>query len=142
MRIAVGSDHAGLDLKLAIVEHLKQAGHTIQDAGTHERASCDYPDFAKAVAARVVEGSAERGILVCGTGQGMAMTVNKLPQIRAAVVSDTFSAKMVAAHNDARVLCLGQRVIGAGLALEIVDAWLSTSFEGGRHAARVAKIES
>lgn len=141
MRIAIGSDHAGLDLKLAIADHLKAKGHEPVDVGTHERASCDYPDFARLVAASVTEGSSERGILVCGTGQGMAMTVNKLPGVRAAVVSDTFSAKMAAAHNDARVLCLGQRVVGLGLAIEIVDAWLVTPFEGGRHAARVAKIE-
>src|SRR6188472_1242246 len=102
MRIAIGSDHAGLDLKLALIEQLTQAGHELHDVGTHERVSCDYPDFARAVAERVLSGAEERGILVCGTGQGMAMTVNKLPGIRAAVMSDTFSARMVAAHNDAR----------------------------------------
>lgn len=142
MRIAIGSDHAGLDLKLALVEHLAKAGHELEDVGTHERTSTDYPDHAKAVAQRVLSGQAERGLLVCGTGQGMAMTVNKVPGLRAAVVSDTFSAKMAAAHNDARVLCLGQRVVGPGLATEIVDAWLATAFEGGRHAGRVAKIET
>jgi ribose 5-phosphate isomerase B len=141
MRIALGSDHAGLDLKNALMEHLSKAGHEVADQGTHERTSCDYPDFAKAVAREVLDGSAERGLLVCGTGQGMAMTVNKIPGIRAAVVSDTFSAKMTAAHNDARVLCLGQRVVGVGLAIEILEAWLATPFEGGRHAARVAKLE-
>jgi ribose 5-phosphate isomerase B len=141
LRIALGSDHAGLDLKAALVEHLSKAGHTLEDLGTHERVSCDYPDFARAVASRVLDGGAERGLLVCGTGQGMAMTVNKMRGIRAAVVSDTFSAKMAAAHNDARVLCMGQRVVGVGLAIEIVEAWLATPFEGGRHGARVAKLE-
>jgi ribose 5-phosphate isomerase B len=141
LRIALGSDHAGLDLKNALMEHLSKAGHELLDQGTHERVSCDYPDFAKAVAHRVLEGAAERGLLVCGTGQGMAMTVNKIPGIRAAVVSDTFSARMAAAHNDARVLCMGQRVVGVGLAIEILEAWLATPFEGGRHAARVAKLE-
>ncbi|MEQ1503141.1 MAG: ribose 5-phosphate isomerase B [Myxococcota bacterium] len=140
MRIAVGSDHAGLELKAAIADHLRAAGHAIDDLGTHDRASCDYPDFAKAVAGRVAAGEADRGVLVCGTGQGMAMAANRVPGVRAAVVSDTFSARAVMAHNDARVLCLGQRVTGGGLALDIVDAWLGTAFEGGRHAARVHKI--
>ncbi|MEQ1566857.1 MAG: ribose 5-phosphate isomerase B [Myxococcota bacterium] len=140
MRIVVGSDHAGLELKAAVTEHLRARGHEVEDLGTHERASCDYPDYAQKVARAVVEGEAERGVLVCGTGQGMAIAANKVAGCRAACVGDTFSARMVAAHNDARVLCLGQRVTGGGLALDIVDAWLGTAFEGGRHAARVHKI--
>ena len=141
MRLVLGSDHAGLDLKKVLVDAVRAAGHQVEDLGTHTPASCDYPDVANAVADAVLDGRADRGILICGTGQGMAMTANKRPGLRAAVVSDTFSARMASAHNDARVLCLGQRVVGVGLALEIVAVWLATSFEGGRHAARVAKIE-
>jgi ribose 5-phosphate isomerase B len=141
VRIAVGSDHAGLSLKKLVVAHLVSEGHDVYDAGTHTEASCDYPDFAHDVARRVVDGEAERGVLVCGTGQGMAMTVNKVPGVRAAVVADTFSARMASLHNDARVLCLGERVVGPGLALACVDAWLGAAFEGGRHQRRVDKIE-
>ena len=141
MKVALGSDHAGLSLKLDVVEHLQKAGHLVADHGTNTSGSCDYPDFAKAVAHAVRDGEADLGILVCGTGQGMAMTANRVDGIRAAVVADTFSARGTRAHNDANVLCMGQRVIGAGLALEIVDAFLSTPFEGGRHARRVGKIE-
>lgn len=142
MRIATASDHAGLELRRAIVERLRTLGHEVEDLGTHEPTSTDYPDWAKAVAERVHDGRAERGILVCGTGQGMAITANKVPGVRAAVVSDTFSAKMAIAHNDARVLCVGARVVGLGLAFELVDVWLATTFEGGRHALRLAKVES
>lgn len=141
MRVAMGSDHAGLELKRVLADHLRVAGHDVLDLGTDDERSCDYPDFAKAVCDVVRSGTAERGVLVCGTGQGMAMTANKVPGIRAAVVSDTFSARMAMMHNDARVLCLGQRVVGAGLAVEILNAWLSATFEGGRHANRVAKME-
>lgn len=141
MNIVVASDHAGLDLKGAIAAHLRAAGHQVEDLGAHTRDSTDYPDYAHQVALAVVSGAAARGILVCGTGQGMAIAANKVPGCRAAVVSDPFSARMTAAHNDARVLCLGQRVVGEGVALECVDAWLATPFEGGRHERRVAKME-
>lgn len=141
MRIHVGSDHGGLNLKAAIVAHLSALGHEVTDVGTHSAESTDYPDHARAVGSAVLSGAAERGIAVCGTGQGVAMTINAMPGVRAAVVSDVFSARMAMAHNDARVLCLGQRVVGEGLALALVDAWLETLFEGGRHARRVAKIE-
>jgi ribose 5-phosphate isomerase B len=142
MKVVVGCDHAGLELKAAIAAHLRAKGHEVEDVGTHTRDSTDYPDWARRVAETVAGKGAERGVLVCGTGQGMAMTANRVPGVRAAVVSDTFSAKMVAAHNDANVLCLGQRVVGEGLALELVDAWMSTAFEGGRHERRVKKIEA
>ena len=141
MKIALGSDHAGLELKLLLADHLRHAGHEVDDLGTHGRESVDYPDFARVVATRVASGEVERGLLVCGTGQGMAMTANKVPGVRAAVVSDVFSAKMAMEHNDARVLCLGQRVVGSGLATELLDAWLGSTFAGGRHGQRVAKIE-
>jgi ribose 5-phosphate isomerase B len=141
VKLVVGSDHAGLELKAVVVRHLQARGHEVTDLGTHSAASCDYPDFAHAVATAVRDGVAERGVLVCGTGQGMAIAANKVAGVRAACVGDTFSARMVALHNDARVLCLGQRVVGAGLAQDLVDAWLGATFEGGRHAGRVAKME-
>lgn len=142
MKIAVGSDHAGLALKAAVTRHLREQGHEVEDLGTHGDDSVDYPDFARAVAERVAGGQADRGVLICGTGQGMAITANKVPGVRAAVVSDPFSARMAMAHNDARVLCLGQRVVGEGLALDLLDAWLAARFEGGRHGRRVGKIEA
>ena len=140
MRIVVGSDHAGLVLKDHLVAWLRARGHEVEDVGTNAASSVDYSDFGVAVARAVSDGRAERGLLVCGTGQGMAMTANRVPGIRAAVVSETFSARATRAHNDANVICIGQRVVGSGLAEEIVDAFLSTSFEGGRHAGRIAKV--
>ncbi len=141
MRVALGADHAGIELKSALAAHLKAAGHEVADLGTHGPESVDYPDFARAVATSVARGDADRGLLVCGTGQGMAMSANKVPGVRAAVVADTFSARMTMMHNDARVLCLGARVVGQGLAKDIVDEWMGATFEGGRHASRVAKME-
>jgi ribose 5-phosphate isomerase B len=140
MRIVLGSDHAGFSLKDHLAARLRAQGHDVADLGTQGPGSVDYPDFAAAVAAQVVGGGADLGVLVCGTGQGMAMAANKVAGIRAAVVGDTFSARATRAHNDANVLCLGQRVVGFGLAEDIVDAFLATPFEGGRHAGRVAKI--
>jgi ribose 5-phosphate isomerase B len=141
MKVAVGSDHAGLSLKNLIAAHLLSRGHDVVDVGTHEAMSCNYPDFAKQVAYLVRDGETDRGVLVCGTGQGMAMTANKVPGVRAAVVSDPFSARMTMAHNDARVLCLGERVVGQGVAIACLDAWLETQFEGGRHQTRVEMME-
>lgn len=142
MKIAVGADHGGVQLKDALAARLLAAGHEVTDCGTHGGASVDYPDFAQQVARAITSGAAERGILVCGTGQGMAMAANKVPGIRAGVVSDVFSARMIAEHNNAQILCLGARVVGPGLAETLVDAYLSASFEGGRHSRRVGKIES
>jgi ribose 5-phosphate isomerase B len=142
MRIALGADHGGVDLKDSLAQHLRDAGHSVADLGTHGGESVDYPDFGRAVAEAIAGGTADRGILVCGTGQGMAMTANKVRGVRAGVVSDTFSARMIVEHNNAQVLSLGARVVGPGLAETIVDAFLSASFEGGRHARRVGKIES
>jgi ribose 5-phosphate isomerase B len=141
MRIAIGCDHAGLRLKSALAAHLRDVGHDIVDLGTQSEVSTDYPDYARAVAQAVGKGDADRGVLVCGTGHGMAIAANKVPGVRAACVSDTFSARAVAEHNDARVLCFGQRVIGEGLAIDCVDVWLRTGFAGGRHERRVARIE-
>lgn len=141
MRVVIASDHAGLSLKQRLVEHLANRPElSLEDLGTHSTASVDYPDFARAVAHAVAEGRADRGILVCGTGQGMAMAANRVPGIRAAVVSEGFTARATREHNDANVLCLGERVIGPGLAAEILDIFLATPFAGGRHANRIAKI--
>lgn len=140
MKIVIGADHGGFELKNEIVKWLKEHGHEVDDLGTHSEQSVDYPDFARKVAGHLGNGGGDLGILVCGTGQGMAMTANKIRGIRAAVASDTFSARMARAHNDANVLCLGQRVVGAGLARELVEAFITEPFEGGRHERRVGKI--
>jgi ribose 5-phosphate isomerase B len=141
MRIALGADHGGVELKDILAERLRHAGHSVSDLGTKGDASVDYPDFGRAVAEAVASGAAERGILVCGTGQGMAMTANKVPGVRAGVVSDSFSARMIVEHNNAQIMSLGARVVGQSLAETLVDAFLAASFEGGRHARRVGKIE-
>lgn len=138
--IAVGSDHAGFQLKTEIIKHLQEAGYPFKDFGTCNTASVDYPDFGQAVAEAVKDGICELGILVCGTGIGISMAANKVPGIRAVVCSDTFSARMSREHNDANILAMGERVVGTGLALEIVDVWLKTQFLGERHQKRVDKI--
>ena len=140
MKIALGSDHAGRDLKVHLADHLGRGGHEIRDLGADSDASVDYPDFARSVAEAVASGEAEKGILVCGTGIGMAISANKVPGIRAAVATDEFMARMAREHNDANVLCLGARVVGVGLAESIVERFLSSQFEGGRHERRLAKI--
>lgn len=139
--IAIGCDHAGLALKNALRTALELRGEVLYDVGTYAEASCDYPDFAHMVASGVASGRYRLGLLVCGTGIGMCCAANRHPGVRAAVCAESFSAKMARAHNDANVLCLGSRVIGPGLALEVLEAFLSTAFEGGRHARRVDKIE-
>ena len=140
MKISLGCDHGGYSLKAEIVSLLKERGDSVIDRGTSGPGSVDYPDFALPVARDVTEGRAEFGILICGTGIGMAMTANKVRGIRAANVSDVYSARMSRLHNNANVLALGARVIGPGLAREIVEVFLSTPFEGGRHERRVGKI--
>ena len=140
MKIALGADHAGYPLKDHLSRWLRDAGHEMQDLGTHSSESVDYPDFAAAVARAVASGEAERGILVCGTGIGVAIAANKLDGIRAANCNDLFTARMARAHNDANVLTLGARVIGVGLAEHIVRAFLETEWEGERHRRRVEKI--
>lgn len=142
MPIAIGSDHAGFQLKEAVKAHLSGRGLEVVDLGTHAAERCDYPDHAASVAASVARGESTLGVLVCGTGVGMAMAANKFAGVRAAVVSDTFSARATRQHNDCNVLCIGERVVGVGLAFDIVDAWLDASFEGGRHAGRVAKLDA
>ena len=138
--IALGSDHGGFALKEEIKKHLTERGVPFTDYGTDSEASCDYPVYAALVTKAVASGEAEKGILCCGTGIGMSMAANKVKGIRAACCSDHFSAKYTRLHNDANILCMGGRVIGAGVAVELVDLFLHTEFEGGRHSARIAQI--
>ena len=136
-RIIIGCDHAALRLKEILKNTLQEKGFQVDDVGTHSEASMDYPDTGKAVAEKVSSGVFERGILLCGTGLGMSMVANKYPDVRAALCNDLFSAAMSRRHNDANILVMGGRVIGDILALEILDTWLETSFEGGRHQKRL-----
>ena len=140
MKIAIGSDHGGFQLKETIKAWLLENGHEVDDKGTYDEQSCDYPDYGKAVALAVTGGAADRGILTCGTGVGISISANKVKGIRAAVCGDTFTARMTRLHNDANVLSIGQRVTGPGLALDIVEIWLNTEFEGGRHQGRIDKM--
>lgn len=142
MKIAIGSDHGGFQLKKTICRFLEEEGIAYQDFGTYSPESCDYPDIAFAVAEAVARGEFDQGILICGTGIGMAIAANKVPGIRAALCHDTYSARMSREHNDANVLTLGERVVGPGLAVEIVKTWLSSSFAGERHSRRVEKIKA
>jgi ribose 5-phosphate isomerase B len=142
MKIAVGSDHAGYHVKQVLVRRLSEAGHEVKDCGCHDAESCDYPDFAHAVAQRVSAGEAVRGILVCGTGLGVCMAANKHVGVRAATVHDRFTAQMSREHNDANVICLGARVLEEKLAVELTEYWLTVPFAGGRHERRVGKIEA
>ena len=139
-KITVGCDHAGYTLKLKVIEHLKERGFEVIDVGTNSADSCDYPAFAHAVCKNVQDGVTELGILICGTGIGMSMAANKHRGIRAAACSDTFSARLTRLHNDANVLCFGERVVGMGLAFDLVDAFVDTDFEGGKHQRRVDLI--
>ena len=140
MKVVIGSDHAGYSLKEAIKKHLEAAGHEVMDKGTNDTSSCHYPIYAEAVANAIVAGEAERGVLVCGTGIGMSIAANKVKGIRAAAVSDCFTAKATRQHNDTNVLCLGERTVGPGLACLLVDTFLGAEFEGGRHQTRVDMI--
>ena len=138
--IAVACDHAALDLKGEIIKYLEANGVEYVDYGTYTPDSCNYPDYAEKVCTAVYNGTQDMGILVCGTGIGMSMAANKCRGIRAALCSDTYSAKFTRLHNDSNVLCMGARVLGVGLALEIVDTFINTDFEGGRHQLRVDMI--
>ncbi|TBR17504.1 ribose 5-phosphate isomerase B [bacterium] len=141
MKIAIGADHAGFPLKAAVVERLKAKGHEVTDLGTHSEAACDYPDFAHAVAAAVAEGRAERGVMLCGSGVGATVAVNKVPGVRGALCHDTFSARQGVEDDDVNVLCLGARVVGVSLALEVLDAWAAARFSNAeRHARRRDKV--
>ena len=142
VRIAVGSDHAGFELKESLADHLRAAGHEVVDCGTHSGDRVDYPDFGAAVGRAVRDGKAEGGLCVCGSGIGIAMAANKIAGIRAATVWDATSAHLAREHNDANVICIGERLVGPAVAQEALDAWLGASFEGGRHTGRVAKIDA
>ena len=141
-KLVIGCDHAGYDLKLKVIEHLKAQDIEILDVGTNSTASCDYPDYADALCKAITSGECERGILICGTGIGMSMAANKHRGIRAACCSDTFSARLTREHNDANVLCFGARVVGEGLAYDLADLFVSTDYEGGKHARRVAMVDA
>ena len=140
--IALACDHGGYHLMQAVKKHLADRGLPCRDFGTFSDASCDYPDFAAPAARAVASGECDRGILICGTGIGISIAANKIRGIRAAVCSDCFSAEATRLHNDANMLALGARVVGEGLALKIVDIFLDTPFEGGRHQRRVDKISA
>lgn len=139
--IAIGCDHAGLELKNEVIKYLEELGVSYEDVGTYTKDSCDYPVFAEKVARAVQTGKAEKGILVCGTGLGMSYAANKVKGIRAACLSDSASARLARQHNDANVLCFGQNIVGKAVALELVKIFLGTEFEGGRHERRVALID-
>ncbi len=141
MRIAIGSDHAGFEAKERLRGDLHRAGHEILDVGTTNLESCDYPDFALGVARTVADHKADRGILICGTGIGMAMTANRIRGVRAALCTDEFTAEMSRKHNDANVLCMGARVVAAEKIAVLVELFLRTAFEGGRHERRIRKID-
>ncbi len=141
MRIAVGSDHAGFDLKAALAGHLAEAGHAVSDLGTDSSTEpVDYPLFGIAVGRAVAEGRADRGLCVCGTGIGISISANKVPGVRAALVHDVTTASLSRRHNDANVVCLGGRTTGTAEAIDAVDTFFSTDFEGGRHSRRVEEI--
>lgn len=140
MNIAIASDHGGFGLKESLKKHLEERGISAVDCGTTNEDSCDYPDFAEKACGLVQRGEADCAVLVCGTGIGMSISANKMTGIRAALCGDTFSARFTRAHNDANVLCLGARVVGPGLAEDILDAFLDGKFEGGRHQRRLDKI--
>ena len=141
LKIAIGSDHGGFHYKASIIDYLKTNNIEYIDVGTYSLDSCDYPEIAHKVAGKVASGEVNRGILICGTGIGMSIAANKVRGIRAALCGDTSSARLTRAHNDSNILCLGERIIGEVLALDIVDTWLKTEFEGGRHQRRVDMIE-
>lgn len=142
MRIGVACDHGGFDLKEEVKAFLKSLGAEPLDMGTFSEESVDYPDFGVLVAEKVSRGELERGILICGTGIGMSIVANKFPRVRAALANDLFSSRLSREHNDANILILGGRIVGKGLAKEIVSVWLNTPFAGGRHQQRLQKIEA
>lgn len=142
MKIAIASDHAGFELKELIKGYLIKTNNSVVDFGTNNSDSVDYPDFAVAASKAVSSGEVDRGILVCGSGQGMMMSANKFKNIRAALCNDLYSAKMSRLHNDSNILAIGGRIVGKDLALEIIKTWMETEFEGGRHQRRVDKLNS
>ena len=139
--IAIGCDHAGVEMKRAVIEAMSEKGFEFLDMGT-DGEKCDYPDIAVSVCGEIISGRCDRGILICGTGIGMSISANKINGIRAGVCSETFSAKYTRLHNNANVLCMGARTIGCGLAVEIAEVFLTTGFEGGRHQRRLDIISN
>ena len=140
MKISLACDHGGLSLKQAVREHLEALGHQVEDFGTDSQESCDYPDFAAPAAQAVARGACDRGIVICTTGIGVCIAANKVRGIRCALLSDLMSARPTRQHSDTNMMALGAGVVGEKLALELVDVWLTTEFEGGRHARRVQKL--
>ncbi|MDF2522502.1 MAG: rpiB [Clostridiales bacterium] len=138
--IAIGNDHGGYNLKADIIKYFNEHGIEFKDYGTCDCNSVDYPDYGLAVAEAVRSGECEKGVIICGTGLGISISANKVPGIRAALCSDNFTARMSREHNDANILALGERVVGPGLAVDILDTWLKAEFQGGRHKTRVDKI--
>jgi len=138
-QIIIGSDHGGFNLKKEIIKHLESLNYEFKDLGCYSSESCDYPIVAKAVVNEVLD-TGNRGILICGTGIGVSIAANRFKGIRASHCTDTFTARMTRMHNNSNVLCLGERITGVGLALDIVDTWLNTAFEGGRHQKRIDMI--
>ncbi len=141
MKVVLGSDHAGYRMKEKVKTFLRDRGITLEDVGTYDEDSVDYTDFGKEVARKVSDGTFERGILLCGTGLGMSMVANRFRRVRAALANDLFSAIMSRRHNDANILVMGGRLIGDTLALQLVETWLETPFEGGRHERRLEKMD-
>jgi ribose 5-phosphate isomerase B len=141
MKLAVASDHAGLDLKAKVKEALESEGHTVEDLGCYTSESCDYPEYARKLCKGVLDGRFERVVLVCGTGLGMSYTANRHKGIRAALCLNTYMAEMARAHNDANVLVLGARILDEPTARDIIRVWMNTPFEGGRHLRRIRKID-
>ncbi len=142
MKFYIATDHAGVDLKDYTVELLKEKGHEVIDLGPFDKERVDYPDYAVKVAQSVLADSSSQGILICGSGIGMSMAANRFHGIRAALCHDAYTAQVARQHNDANILCFGERIVGRGVAESIIDSWLVSSFEGGRHCGRVLKIES
>jgi ribose 5-phosphate isomerase B len=142
MKFYIGTDHAGIELKDWTVELLRSKGHEVEDFGPYSKDRVDYPDYAHKVATAVLEDKDSQGILICGSGIGMSMAANRHAGIRAALCHDAYTAVVAREHNDANILCFGERIVGKGVAESIIDAWLANSFEGGRHIQRVEKIEA
>jgi ribose 5-phosphate isomerase B len=142
MKFYIGTDHAGIELKDWTVELLRSKGHEVEDFGPYTKDRVDYPDYAHKVATAVLEDSESQGILICGSGIGMSMAANRHAGIRAALCHDAYTAMVAREHNDANILCFGERIVGKGVAESIIDAWLANGFEGGRHVQRVKKIEA
>jgi len=142
MKFFIATDHAGIELKAWTVEYLREKGYEVEDLGPYSKERVDYPDFANRVCEAVLSHKGSQGILICGSGIGMSMAANRHKGIRAALCHDAYTATVARGHNDANVLCFGERIVGKGVAASIIDAWLAGSFEGGRHEQRVAKIEA